>query len=200
MRIHVMFSVSKILLLKQRISVARIMSSMTKYAPGFSSNKCIFLYASFVETSSVGNTNVPLLCILEQKTSHEHIHHYNIKHLQYIPVNTSLLELCHLTLRSKVDDPQAITKGLAVITCHFGPFIEMDNRKNTFACPDIDYYVATLGPRQLGHGMNYYRGRSSMSGYGLGNWFAKLFHCALPLAKKYTAPVATDFISPTLHD
>jgi hypothetical protein len=39
-----------------------------------------------------------------------------------------------------------------------------------------------------------------MSGYGIGNWFAKLFHSALPLAKKYFAPVFSDFPSFTLHD
>ena len=75
----------------------------------------------------------------------------------------------------------------------------MANRTQ-FVCPDIDCYVATLGPRQLGHGMNYYRGRSSMSGYGLSSWFAKIFRSALPLARKYIAPVAADFASSTLHD
>ena len=39
-----------------------------------------------------------------------------------------------------------------------------------------------------------------MSGYGLGSWFAKLFRCAIPLAKKYIVPVAADFASSTLHD
>jgi hypothetical protein len=48
--------------------------------------------------------------------------------------------------------------------------------------------------------MDYYKGRSSMSGYGLGSWFAKLFRSAIPLAKKYIAPVAADFASSTLHD
>ena len=37
------------------------------YPPGFASDSCIFLYASFVETSRVGNSNVPLLCALERK-------------------------------------------------------------------------------------------------------------------------------------
>ena len=83
--------------------------------PGFSSDNCIFLYASLVETSRIGNTNVSLLHILERKTTHEHIHHYNIRNLQYIPVNTSFLELCQLTLRSELGDPLAITKGLAVM-------------------------------------------------------------------------------------
>ena len=44
----------------------------------------------------------------------------------------------------------------------------MANRKSTFVCRDINCYVATLGPRQFGHGMEYYKGRLSMSGYGLG--------------------------------
>ena len=60
----------------------------------------------------------------------------------------------------------------------------MANGKNTFVCSDIDCYVATLGPQQLDHEMDYYRGRSSMSSYGLGNWFVTLFHSALSLAKK----------------
>jgi hypothetical protein len=89
------------------------------YPPGLASDSCIFLYASFVETSRVGNSNVPLLRVLERKTTHEHVHHYNIKHLQYVPVNTSYLELCQLTLRSELGDSLAITKGSAVITCHF---------------------------------------------------------------------------------
>ena len=93
------------------------------YPPGFASDSCIFLYASFVETSRVGNSNVPLLRVLERKTTHELVHHYNIKHLQYVPVNTSYLELCQLTLRSELGDPLAITKGLAVITCHFRPIV-----------------------------------------------------------------------------
>jgi hypothetical protein len=73
------------------------------------------------------------------------------------------------------------------------------NRKNTFDCPDIACYVTTPQPRQLGHGMDYYKGRSSISDYGIGSWFAKLFHSALPLAKKYIAPVAADFASTTIH-
>ena len=51
------------------------------YRSGFSLDNCIFLYASFVETSRVGNSNVPLLRILERKTPHEHIDHYNLKRL-----------------------------------------------------------------------------------------------------------------------
>ena len=35
------------------------------YPPGFSSNNCLFLCTSFVETSRVGKTSVPLLCVLE---------------------------------------------------------------------------------------------------------------------------------------
>ena len=76
----------------------------------------------------------------------------------------------------------------------------MPNRKVVFICPDIDCYVNTLGPRQLGNGMDYYKGRSSMSGYGLGSWFAILFRSALPLARKYIVPAAKDFASSTLYD
>jgi hypothetical protein len=89
------------------------------YPPAFSSDTCIFLYASFVETSRVGNSNIPLLRVLERKTSQDHIHHYNIKHLHHIPGNTSYLELCQLTLRSELGDSIAITNGLTVITYHF---------------------------------------------------------------------------------
>jgi hypothetical protein len=92
-----------------------------EHPPAFSSDSWIFLYASFVEISRVGNTNVSLLRVLKGITSNDHIHHYNTKHLQYVPVNTSYLELCQLTLRSELGDPLAITKGLAVITCHFRP-------------------------------------------------------------------------------
>ena len=52
----------------------------------------------------------------------------------------------------------------------------------------------------MSYGIDYYRGRSSTSGYGLTNWFAKLFGSTLPLAKKYIAPVVADFVSSTLHD
>jgi len=76
----------------------------------------------------------------------------------------------------------------------------MSNRKVVFTCPDIDCYVNTLGPRQQGNGMDYYKGRSSMSGYGLGSWFAKLFRSSLPLARKYLVPAATDFAASTLYD
>ena len=76
----------------------------------------------------------------------------------------------------------------------------MSNKKVVFTCPDIDCYVNTLGPRQQGNGMDYYKGRSSMSGYGLGSWFAKLFRSSLPLARKYLVPAATDFASSTLYD
>ena len=100
------------------------------YPPGFSSDNCIFLYASFVETPKAGNTNVPPpLRVLEPKTTNEHIHHYNVKYLQYIPVNASYLELCQLTLRSKLGDPLAVAKGLAVMACHFDLFSGMANRK-----------------------------------------------------------------------
>jgi len=74
-------------------------------------------------------------------------------------------------------------------------------RKNTFVCPEIDFYAATLGPRQLGHGMDYYRSRSSMPGYGLGSWFAKFFRFVLPLSKKkYVASIALDFASSILQN
>jgi len=39
-----------------------------------------------------------------------------------------------------------------------------------------------------------------MSGYILGNWFAKLFQSASPQAKKYITPVAADFASSKLND
>jgi hypothetical protein len=87
--------------------------------PAFSLDSCITLYASFVERSRVGNSNVSRLLVLERKFSSEHIHHHNVKHFQYIPVNNSYLELCQLTLGSELGDPLAITKGLADITCHF---------------------------------------------------------------------------------
>jgi hypothetical protein len=75
----------------------------------------------------------------------------------------------------------------------------MVNRTH-FVCPDIDCYVATLERRLLGHGIDYYKGLSSMSGYGFGSWFSMLFHSVLPLARKYISPVAADFASSTLHD
>ena len=74
---------------------------LTHFPLGFSSDICIFLYASLVETSGVANGNFSLLPALEQKTSYELVHHYNIKYLQYVPVNFSFLELCQLTLRSE---------------------------------------------------------------------------------------------------
>jgi hypothetical protein len=94
------------------------------YAPSFSSNSCIFIYSSFVESSRVGNSNVPLLRVLERKSTENNVHHYNIRHLQYVPVNTSYLELCQLTLRTELGDLLAVTKGLCVITCHFRPVIQ----------------------------------------------------------------------------
>jgi hypothetical protein len=91
------------------------------YAPAFSLDSCLFLYASFVGRSRVVNTNVSLLRVLERKTSNDHIHHYNIKDLHYVPVNTSYVELCQLTLRKELGDPLDITKGLALITNHVRP-------------------------------------------------------------------------------
>ena len=69
---------------------------LSDYPTSFSWKKCIFLNTSFVLTSRVGNINVSLISILQWKTTHEQIHYYNIKHLQYISVNTSDLELCQL--------------------------------------------------------------------------------------------------------
>ena len=51
----------------------------------------------------------------------------------------------------------------------------------------------------LCRGMDYYKSRSSLSGYFLGNWFANLFHSILPLAKKYVVSVAADFPSSTVY-
>ena len=59
----------------------------------------------------------------------------------------------------------------------------MSNRKTASVCPYIDCYVATLGLRQMGHGMDYSKGRSSISGYGIGSCLAKLFCSGLALAK-----------------
>ena len=75
----------------------------------------------------------------------------------------------------------------------------MVNREDASVCPDIYCYVTTLRPQHLGHGIDYYKGRSLMSCYGLGNCFAKLFRSALPLAKNYIAPVAVDIPSSALH-
>ena len=83
-------------------------------------------YASSVEKSRAGNSNISLLRVLEQKTTHEHAHHYNAKHLQYILVNTLFLELCQLTIRSELGDPLVLTKGLAAIKCHFRPVQRQD--------------------------------------------------------------------------
>ena len=77
-----------------------------------------------MESSRVGNSNVPILRVLERKSTENNVHHYNIRHLQYVPVNTSYLELCQLTLRTELGDLLAVTKGLCVISCHFRPFIQ----------------------------------------------------------------------------
>ena len=66
------------------------------YPPGFSLESCMTLYTSFVETPIVGNSNVPFLHLFELKPTHEHVHRYNIRHLQYVPVNTSYFEPCQL--------------------------------------------------------------------------------------------------------
>ena len=50
---------------------------------------------------------------LKGKLSQDHIHNYNI--------NTSYLELSQLRIRTELGNPQAITKDLAVIRCHFQP-------------------------------------------------------------------------------
>ena len=60
----------------------------------------------------------------------------------------------------------------------------MANKKNTFVCSDIDFYVTNLRPQQLGNGMEYYKGRSLVSDYGLGSWFSYLFCTAQSLDKK----------------
>jgi len=96
------------------------------YLPGFLSGICVFLYASFDEKSRVGNSNVPLLRVLRRKTTHDQIHNYNIKHLQYIPVKNTYLELCQLTSRSTLGGPSAVTIGLAMITFHFSPIDQRD--------------------------------------------------------------------------
>ena len=76
----------------------------------------------------------------------------------------------------------------------------MNNRRIPFVCPDIDCYVGALSPRQIGNGLDYYKGRTTMSGYGLGSWFARLFRSALPLARKYLVPAASNFAASTLQD
>ena len=76
----------------------------------------------------------------------------------------------------------------------------MNNRRIPFVCPDIDCYVGALSPRQIGNGLDYYKGRTTMSGYGLGSWFARLFRFALPLARKYLVPAASNFAASTLQD
>ena len=53
---------------------------------------------------------------------------------------------------------------------------------------------------ELGREVDYYWDRSSMSGYGFGNWFTKIFSSALYTAKKYIEPVAADFELFTLHN
>ena len=45
-----------------------------------------FFTLHFIEISRVGNSNAPLLRVLERKTGQDHIHHYYIKYVQYIPV------------------------------------------------------------------------------------------------------------------
>ena len=86
---------------------------------GFSSESSIFLYNLFVETLRVGNSNVPLQSFHERKNSQDHTRHYNIKHLHYFPVTAFDLELCQLTLRTKLGDPLAKIKGFAVTSCYF---------------------------------------------------------------------------------
>ena len=81
----------------------------------------------------------------------------------------------------------------------FDPFSEMANRKNTFVCPYINFYVATLRPRQLSHGMDYYsvvrQCPAMVSAIGLLSFFALYY----PLLKNI-ASAAADFASLTLHE
>jgi hypothetical protein len=76
----------------------------------------------------------------------------------------------------------------------------MNNRRIPFICPDIDCYVGALSPRQIGHGLDYYKGRTTMSGYALGSWFARLFFSTLPLAGKYHVPAASNFSASKIQD
>jgi len=69
----------------------------------------------------------------------------------------------------------------------------MTNGKMAVVCLVIDCFVTSLGPRQMSHGMDYYKSRSSMSGCGLSSWLSKLFCYALFLAKKYIVTAAKDF-------
>jgi hypothetical protein len=76
----------------------------------------------------------------------------------------------------------------------------MDNRRISFVCFDIDCYVSAQSPRHIGHGLDYYKGRTTMPGYGLGSWFARLFRSSLPLARKYIVPSASNFAASTPQD
>ena len=67
----------------------------------------------------------------------------------------------------------------------------MNSKRIPFVCPDINYYAAALSPHQIGHGLDYYKGHTTMSGYGLGSWFSRLLRSALPLARKYIVPAAS---------
>ena len=76
----------------------------------------------------------------------------------------------------------------------------MNNRRIPSVFPDIDCSIGALSPRQIGNGLDYYKGRTTMYGYGLGSWFARLFRSALPLARKYLVPAASNFAASTLQD
>ena len=110
----------KIVLLKQKISRARIILSIQSMYPA-SHPTMIYLFMYLLSRHRESVILFPLLRVLEQKTSHEHINHQNIKPLQYIPVNISYLELCLLIFGSELGDLLAISKSFAVITSRFWP-------------------------------------------------------------------------------
>ena len=118
---------------------------------GFSSDSCTFLYASFVETSSVGNANVSLLRILERKTTHET--HSTLQYKKLLIYSSKHFVFGTLSIKIK--------KWNIWSSCNFHVVFysvsKMANIKSTFVGSDIDGYIATLRPRHLGHGINYYR-------------------------------------------
>ena len=69
--------------------VGWIVHIFANYLTGFSSDNCIFLYASIVETSRFGNSNVPSYIFLNEKLL-TNTFTTTIKST----FNTSYLELC----------------------------------------------------------------------------------------------------------
>jgi len=130
----------------------------------------LMVYCDLLEHVPLGNTNAPLLRIVDATGAHGDIIHRTFDEPRFIPVKKKKFDSIEFDIRDDLGLPIAFESGKKLYCC--------DRSRGMYE----DYYA-----RQSGSGGPVYQGSQGQKGHGLGSMLSRLFRSAMPMIKRSLA-------------